>query len=186
METWAWVVIAIAAAVAIIVIVMAVLAFLQQRRRQRLREQFGPEYERAVEGQRRGRAERDLQQRVTEREHLEVRPLSPGARERYVRDWESLQSEFVDRPEVAIESADSLVTQVMREEGYPVDDFDEQAQLVSVDHPHVVENYRAAHGTYERHTREATSTEDLRRALVSYRSLFDELVSVGDGGRRPG
>jgi hypothetical protein len=181
MDAWVWVVIAIAAAIVLIVVA---LALLQRSRRRRLRDRFGPEYDRAVEGQRRGRAERDLDRRVKERERLEIRPLSPGARERYVRDWEAVQTHFVDRPEAAIESADSLVTQVMREEGYPVDEFEDQAELVSVDHPHVVESYRAAHGTYDRHTRESTSTEELRRALVSYRSLFDELVSVGDGDTR--
>jgi hypothetical protein len=177
-----WIVVAVAAAIVLIVVA---LAWSQQSRRRRLRDRFGPEYDHAVEGRRRGRAERDLDRRVKERERLEIRPLSPGARERYVRDWQALQSQFVDRPEVAIESADSLVIQVMREEGYPVENFEEQAELVSVDHPHVVESYRAAHGTYDRHVRESASTEELRQALVSYRSLFDELVSVGDGdGRR--
>lgn len=178
MDTWVWVVLGIAAAV---IVVVVVLALLQQARRRRLRERFGPEYDRAADGRRRGKADRDLDRRVKQRERLEIRPLSPGARERYVRDWEAVQSHFVDQPGAAIESADSLVTQVMREEGYPVDDFEEQAELVSVDHPHVVEHYRTAHGIYDRHAREETSTEDLRKAFVSYRSLFDELVSVGDG-----
>jgi hypothetical protein len=184
MDTWVWIVIAIA--VAVILIAVLVLAARQRRRRHRLQERLGPEYDRAVEGERRGRAERGLDQRVKERDRLEIRPLSPAARERYARDWEALQSRFVDQPEVAIDGADSLVSQVMRERGYPVEQFDEQADLVSVDHPHVVDNYRAAHGTYERHTRESTSTEDLRQALVCYRTLFDELVSVGDGETRPG
>ncbi|HEX6312432.1 MAG TPA: hypothetical protein VF152_12525 [Acidimicrobiia bacterium] len=178
METWGWIVIAVV--VVIVIAAVVALAWMQRARRRRLRDQFGPEYDRAVEGRRRGRAERDLDQRVKQREEIDIRPLSDGARERYVHDWEAVQSHFVDRPEAAIESADSLIRQVMREEGYPVDDFEEQAELVSVDHPHVVENYRAAHDTYVRHTREKASTEELRQALVSYRTLFDELVSVGD------
>ncbi|MGH9049671.1 MAG: hypothetical protein ACRDY4_08085 [Acidimicrobiia bacterium] len=181
MDTWVWIV--IAAAVAIVLIV-AVLVVLRRPRRRRLQERLGPEYDRTVEGQRRGRAERDLDERVKQHDQLEIRPLSPSARERYVRDWEALQSQFVDRPEVAIESADSLVSQVMRERGYPVERFEEQADLVSVDHPHVVDNYRAAHRTYERHSRQSTSTEDLRQALVCYRTLFDELVAAGDGDGR--
>ena len=184
MDTWVWIVIAIA--VAVVLIVVVALAALQRRRRHRLQDRLGPEYDRAVEGERRGRVERDLDHRVKQRDQLEIRPLSPAARERYARDWEALQSRFVDQPEVAIDGADSLVSQVMREQGYPVEDFEEQADLVSVDHPHVVDNYRAAHGTYERHTRESTSTEDLRQALVCYRTLFEELVSVGDGDGRPG
>jgi hypothetical protein len=183
-DAWVWILIAIAAAV--VLVVVAWTALRRPRRRHRLQDRFGPEYDRAVEGRRRGRAERDLDGRVKERDRLEIRPLTPGARERYVRDWEALQSGFVDRPEVAIDGADSLVSQVMREQGYPVERFDEQADLVSVDHPHVVENYRAAHDTYERHTRQETSTEELRQALVCYRSLFDELVSVGDGETRSG
>jgi hypothetical protein len=110
--------------------------------------------------------------------------LSPSARERYQRDWEALQSKFVDRPQVAVTEADALVSAVMRERGYPVDDWEHKSALVSVDHPRVVEHYRTAHAISERSVAGRASTEDLRVAVVSYRALFEELVVEGeDDGR---
>jgi predicted nucleic acid-binding protein len=179
MDAWVWVLIVVVA-----VVIIAIVAALIVRRRQRrhsLRERLGPEYDRAVEGQRRGKAERHLDERVKQREQLEIRPLSENARERYARQWSELQSRFVDRPESAVDDADALVAQVMREQGYPVEDFESQAELISVDHPHVVENYRSAHGTYVRNTQQRASTEELREAVVCYRSLFDELLSDSNG-----
>ncbi|MGI8796080.1 MAG: hypothetical protein ACR2IR_05795 [Acidimicrobiia bacterium] len=179
MDAWVWVVI-VAAVVAVAVVGALVLS--QRRRRARLQERFGPEYDRAVEGDRRGRVERDLDDRVRRREELDIRPLASGARERYAAQWHELQARFVDQPGEAVDRADTLVSEVMRERGYPVDDFDEQAGLVSVDHPGVVENYRTAHGVYVRKTQERASTEELREAVVAYRSLFEELLSE-DGER---
>jgi hypothetical protein len=177
MDAWVWVVIVVAA---ILVAVVVALVLSQRRRRARLQERFGPEYDRAVEGDRRGRVERNLDQRVQRREELDIRPLEPGARERYRAEWQELQTRFVDEPAEAVDRADVLVSKVMRERGYPVEDFDEQAELVSVDHPRVVENYRTAHAIYVRKTEARASTEELREAVVAYRSLFDELLS-GDG-----
>jgi hypothetical protein len=183
MDAWVWIVIVVAAVV-VVVAVVAALVFSQRRRRARLQERFGPEYERAVEGDRRGRVERELDDRLARREELDIRPLAPGARERYVAVWQELQARFVDQPAEAVDRADVLVSEVMRERGYPVDDFDEQADLVSVDHPRVVENYRSAHGTYVRKTEDRASTEELREAVVAYRSLFEELLSEnGESGQ---
>ena len=174
MDAWMWIVLA-----AIVVVVVAGIMFVAQRRRrrQRLVETFGPEYDRTVDdvGKRR-RAEAELADRVERRERIDVRPLSDAARDRYGRQWTDLQLEFVDRPQVAVVAADDLVGQVMRDRGYPVDDFDTQADLVSVDHPDIVEHYRDAHGIYERQSHGSASTEDLRRAVISYRVLFDELL----------
>ena len=123
-------------------------------------------------------AEAELSDRQKRREELDVKPLSPGARERYVELWQATQARFVDDPGGAITEADLLIQQVMRERGYPVEDFEQRAADVSVDHPDVVNNYRAAHGISIAHERERASTEDLRRAMVHYRSLFDDLLET--------
>ena len=176
MDTWVWIVIAVAA-----VVVLAVLAaWLAARRRRtgRLQEQFGPEYERTVEesGARR-RAEAELEERRERRAALDVRPLAPAARDRYLERWRVVQERFIDDPGGAVSDADHLVNQVMRERGYPVeDDFERRAADVSVDHPHLVENYRAAYAVAGANARGEASTEELRQAVVHYRSLFDELL----------
>lgn len=178
MDAWVWVLIAIAVAI----VVMAIAMWLVQRYRRRrvLRERFGPEYDRSIEEARSRRtAEADLVGRAERREELKIRPLTGAARERYVAQWRELQRRFVDRPQVAVVEADDLVTQVMHDRGYPVDDFESQADLVSVDHPDVVENYRTAHGIYTKTTSGEATTEDLRQAVVAYRALFDELVTNG-------
>lgn len=177
MSVWAWVLIAVAiVALAVIVTIMAT-----NHRTTRLRRQFGPEYERTRQ-EREGRraAESDLRNRQKQRAHLNIHPLPEPSRARYADQWRELQERFIDQPSSAVMAADALVRQVMDEEGYPVDDFSQQADLVSVDHPRVVANYRIAHGVCERTQTQQASTEDMRTALLSYRSLFDELLS-GDG-----
>ena len=183
MAIWAWVL--IVAAIVVLVVVGVVLA--ANRRSTKLRQQFGPEYERTME-EREGRraAERDLRSRQKQREQLNIHPLPEPARARYAEQWRELQERFIDQPSSAVLEADALVRQVMNEEGYPVDDFSQQAELVSVDHPRVVENYRIAHNVYERTQNQQASTEDMRTALLSYRSLFDELLHADPtDGRRP-
>jgi hypothetical protein len=181
MDAWVWIVIAAAA-----VVVLAVVVFLvARRRRQRreLRDWFGPEYDRSVDSARsRRRAEGELADRAERREQLEIRPLTQAAQARYTAQWNELQRRFVDRPQVAVVEADDLVTQVMRDRGYPVEDFEAQSEVVSVDHPDVVQNYRDAHGIYTRTTSGEATTEDLRRAVMAYRVLFERLVT--DGTRR--
>jgi hypothetical protein len=175
MDWWVWVLIA----VGVVVLALLVIAALARTRRRRthLRDRFGPEYDRTVEDAGKRRAgERDLREREQERDELDLRPLSPASRERYQHDWEALQSKFVDRPQVAVTEADALVTDVMRERGYPVDDWERRSALVSVDHPDVVQHYRTAHSISERSITSGVSTEDLRVAVVSYRALFRELV----------
>jgi hypothetical protein len=177
MDTWVWIV--IVAAVVVAFLVIAALA-VGGRRRRRLQDRFGPEYERAVEtaGDRRS-AEAALREREQWREELEIRELTPAARDRYFDDWRVVQARFVDAPGAAVTDADRLVQQVMRDRGYPVDDFETRAEALSVDHPHVVEHYRAAHGVWAANERGEATTEDLRQSLVHYRSLFEELLGRG-------
>ena len=125
-------------------------------------------------------AERDLREREEKHDELELRPLSEASRQRYTQQWEEMQKGFVDRPQVAVAEADELLVHLMADRGYPADRFEAQADAISVDHPDLVENYRVAHSVQERTAGGQASTEDLRRAVVSYRSLFDELLRDGD------
>jgi hypothetical protein len=174
MPVWAWVVIGVGAA---LVVAAVAAAALFRRRTGRLRERFGPEYDRTVEerGDRR-RAEAELAERERRRDELTLRPLTQAARSRYVDAWRAVQARFVDQPDAAVRDADLLVTAVMMDRGYPMDDFEAQAAVVSVDHPEVVASYRAAHATAEASEQGEASTEDLRKAIQNYRALFDELL----------
>jgi hypothetical protein len=173
--TWVLVIIIIALLVALAVVVM------RQRRSKELKEGFGPEYQRVVEerGDQRS-AESELAERRKRREQLDIRPLDPGDRDRYAEQWRATQKRFVDDPSGAVGEADELVIAVMRRRGYPVDDFDQRAADVSVDHPVVVENYRAAHDISTANADGRARTEDLRQAMVHYRALFDDLLGAGD------
>jgi len=181
---WAWVLIG----VAVVVLVAALAVAMSKRRTTALRDRFGPEYDRTIQT-RDGRraAESDLRSRQKQREQLTISPLPEPTRLRYVGQWQELQERFIDQPTSAVMEADALLQQVMGAEGYPMADFDAQADLVSVDHPRVVDNYRTAHSVYERARAEGASTEEMRTALLSYRSLFDELLAVpnGNGQQRP-
>ena len=166
--------------VAVLIVVVVVLAVLlmRSRRSHRLQEEFGPEYERAVDerGDRR-EAEAELAERRERRSQFDIRPLDPAERTRFAGRWSAVQSRFVDDPKSALGEADELVTEVMSERGYPVsDEFDQRAADISVDHPVVVEHYRAAHAISLRATAGDASTEDLRQAMVHFRALFDELL----------
>jgi hypothetical protein len=174
MSTWLWIVVVVAV---VIIAVLIMSAAIRSRRSERLREGFGPEYDRTVDrtGDR-GAAEADLRERQARREELELRPLDPLARKGFMDAWQGTQAEFVDDPAVAISDADRLIQNVMRDRGYPVEDFDDRAALVSVDHPRVVERYRRAHTIAVANTDGDTSTEDLRIAMQDYRALFVELV----------
>jgi hypothetical protein len=177
----------------VILIVLALLVVLalvagRQRRSRRLRERFGPEYDRTVaEAGDRKEAESRLEERTTRRERLDIVPLDPADRVRYVEAWRLTQARFVDEPAEATREADRLITAVMRDRGYPIDDFEQRAADVSVDHPQVVDDYRAAQAIAAANERSEASTEDLRQALVHYRSLFEELLEVdrADNDRQP-
>ena len=179
--------VAILIVVAVLVVVLAFFAARQQRSR-KLRERFGPEYDRTVaEAGDRNEAEARLQERTERRQRLDIVPLDPADRDRYVEAWRQTQARFVDEPAEATREADRLITDVMRKRGYPIDDFEQRAADISVDHPQVVDDYRAAQAIAAANERSEASTEDLRQALVHYRSLFEELLEVDrdDGDRRP-
>lgn len=169
----------ILAVVAIVIGAIAIYLSLENRRSLRLRSRFGPEYDRTLnlEGDQR-RAERDLERRTKRVERLHIETLSPRDRERFLAAWRADQARFVDDPADAVDEADRLVQEVMKARKYPVVDFDQRAEDISVDHPHLVKNYRAAHQIALRRRSGEASTEDLRRALVYYRGLFDELLET--------
>jgi hypothetical protein len=173
MATWLWIVIII-----VVVLIALVAAMAARRRRtEMLRERFGPEYDRAVGARENQRAaEAELRGRERERARLDIKPLAEASRVRYTEEWRVIQQSFVDQPEEATTAGYDLVNRVMAERGYPMRDFEARADLVSVDHPDVVENYRVAHGIHERAEHQQASTEDLRDALLRYRSLFEELL----------
>jgi FtsZ-interacting cell division protein ZipA len=166
-------------AVIVAVIVIAVISFFlaRKRRSQNLRKRFGPEYDRVLkkEGEVR-RAEGVLEMRARHREKFELRPLTGATRAQFGERWRMVQSRFVDDPKGSVAQADELVSEVMVARGYPLADFEQRAADISVDHPVVVENYRAAHDIALRHSRGQASTEDMRNAMVHYRSLFEELL----------
>lgn len=172
METWVWIVIVILA-----VVLGAAIAYvvINQQRSARLKKRFGPEYDRAVESaDSRQDAESHLSDVERRRKRLDIAPLSETSRRQYASQWESVQRQFVEDPYGAVVAADDLIVAVMSERGYPVDRFDDRADLVSADYPEVVTDYREAH-TVRRRGDDA-STEDLRQAFVHYRSLFDEML----------
>jgi hypothetical protein len=180
MTTWIWILILIA----VLAIVGLAAMAATRRRTTTLRQRFGDEYDRTVQAHDdRRAAEAELVGRQKKRAQLDIRPLSEAERLRFAEDWHAVQERFVDEPGKAVLTADSLVGQVMRARGYPVEDFDTQSALVSVDHPKVVENYRFAHGIYERSQTQQASTEDLREAMLRYRSLFDELLGANGAER---
>jgi hypothetical protein len=176
----------IAGAVAIVLIILVGVALYMRRRRKTtagLRIRFGSEYDRAVliHGSER-KAEAKLADRETRVEGLNIRELGAAERERFIADWHRVQSRFVDHPKGAVTEADELVSSLLRARGYPVADFEQRAADISVNHPRLVEYYRSAHGVAVRVGKDETTTEDLRTAMIQYRSLFDELVEVQTPG----
>lgn len=171
----------LALVIALAVIVVTAIAawlFFRKRRTKKLRTQFGgAEYDRAVEeGGTRRQAEAGLKERTERVESLKIRALAPGDRARFVESWSRVQARFVDGPGGAVTEADQLLGDVMSTRGYPVSDFEQRAADISVDHPLVMENYRTAHEIAVRQTHGKANTEDLRQAMIHYRTLFQELV----------
>ena len=170
-------VIEIAAIAVLVIIVLAVLVAARKRRTERLRGRFGPEYDRTVrDAGDVGRAESALQARETRVKQLHITPLTPDQARRYSDEWQRVQARFVDEPAGAVLQADRLIGDVMAARGYPVGNFEERVEDISVDHPNVVMNYRAARAIADEHARHPVSTEDMRQAMVHYRLLFTELV----------
>ena len=164
-------------AVIAVVLVAAVMWITQRRSSKRLRSKFGPEYTRAVQDTGAARkAEAQLQQREKRVGRFTILALTPADRDRYIVAWRKIQAQFVDNPKDAVTRADALLGEVMTVRGYPIGDFDQRSADLSVDHPVVVQNYRAGHDIAVRHARGEAGTEELRQAMLHYRSLFDELL----------
>jgi hypothetical protein len=174
MSEWVWVLIAV---LVLVVVAVAGWSVARRRRSARLKEHFGPEYDRTVGdlGEQRA-AEAELLAREKKRKKLDIVDLTPEVRQEHAVMWARVQTDFVDDPQDAVGRAERLVTRVMRERGYPIDDFDHRAADISVDHPDIVENYRGAHAIYQSQHDGDISTEDARQAFVHYRALFDRLL----------
>ncbi|PSL00203.1 hypothetical protein CLV63_102330 [Murinocardiopsis flavida] len=177
--------------VVVIVIVAAIAGFVLMRkpeqRSKRLKAQFGPEYDRAVSahGGDRQAAEKELADRKDLHRKLELRDLPEETRRDYTRQWTAIQERFVDAPSEAVGDADRLLTRLMSDRGYPTEGFEEQAALLSVDHARTLDNYRAAHDIAVNDAAGRGSTEDLRNAMVYYRTLFSELLGHDASGHGP-
>jgi hypothetical protein len=178
MPVWGWILIAAIVVVAVVSVII-VGSRNNRRRREGLKQRFGPEYERTVAATGdQTAAEKELAAREQKRDKLDIVPLSAESLGNYTHSWRAVQTAFVDDPKSAVGDADRLVNRVMSERGYPVDDFDRRAADISVDHPTVVENYRAAHGIYLSQEAGAVDTEAQRQAFVHYRVLFDKLLET--------
>ena len=165
----------------VLAIGVALWMYMQKKRTEKLRSRFGPEYNKAIgEHRDRGHAESELEKRAKRVAKFDIHPLKTEECSRYTEDWRREQSLFVDDPQAAVNHADALVRNVMQCRGYPVGDFDQNAADLSVDHPRVVENYRVAHEIALREGRGPGGTEDLRKAMVSYRALFEDLLETAE------
>lgn len=174
MPEWIWIVIA-----AVVVVIIGVVAWAVSRRRRtsRLKQHFGPEYDRTIDEKGEQRAgEAELLARQKKHDKLQLTALTPDARREHAAAWQTVQAEFVNDPEESVGRAERLVTRVMRERGYPIDQFDQRAADISVDHPEVVDNYRSAHEIYVSRKHGEIGTERARQAFVHYRVLFDKLL----------
>ncbi|SDH13442.1 hypothetical protein SAMN05216553_116156 [Lentzea fradiae] len=173
---------AIIGLVVAVVVVLVVLAFVLRpaMQRKKLRDRFGPEYDRAVsQSDSRTAAERELAEREHRHSEFDLRPLSASAQDSYRQHWADVQAKFVDSPESAIADADRLVTDLMAERGYPTEGYEAQLSVLSVEHARTLEHYRKAHDISERHEIGEASTEDLRTAMVHYREIFTDLLEHG-------
>lgn len=179
MPVWEWILIAAVVVIVVAAVIVAAMLASGRRKTERLKQHYGREYERLVsETGGRKAAEQELIARERKRDKLDIVPLTPAALSDFTTRWQDVQTHFVDNPATAVGVADRLVTEVMRERGYPVDDFDQRAADISVDHPQIVENYRAAHGIHLSQQHGDVSTEQQREAFVHYRALFEKLLET--------
>jgi len=164
---------------AIVAFAFAVWALIQREKTRKLKNKFGPEYDRVIEQEKSSRrAEALLEERQKRVQAYQIRPLTREESDMYAAKWRTVQEHFVDDPRDAVAQADALITDAMRVRGYPMSDFEQRAADLSVDHPTVVEDYRAAHAIATRDAQETASTEDLRKAMQHYRSLFEHVLDT--------
>ena len=179
MLVWQWILLAAVVVIVVAAVIVAAGFVSSRKKTRRLKQHYGREYERLVSetgGQK--AAEKELTARERKRDKLDIVPLTPAALSDFTTRWHQVQTGFVDNPATAVGVADRLVTEVMRERGYPVDDFDQRAADISVDHPQIVENYRTAHDIHLSQQRGDVSTEQQREAFVHYRALFEKLLET--------
>jgi hypothetical protein len=177
MPVWEWIFAAASVVIVVAAVVVAARLLGSRRKTARMKQHYGREYERLVSeagGQK--AAEKELSARERKRNELEIVPLTRASLSDFTARWSQVQTGFVDNPATAVGVADRLITEVMRERGYPVDDFDQRAAEISVDHPQIVENYRTAHRIHLAQQDGDVSTEQQREAFVHYRALFDKLL----------
>ena len=170
--------------IAIIAVLLVIWAVVRQRRTANLKTRYGREYDRVLHEVGPRKAEATLLKREKRVEKFHIRALPPEDRERFITEWRTVQSRFVDDPQGAVGQADNLVDRVMLARGYPMSDFEQRAADLSVGYPHIVSNYRAAHQIALRHQQGQATTEDLRQAMIYYRSLFDDLLEPVPAGPR--
>lgn len=179
MDTNTTVVAIIAAVVLLVIGGYLGVVFSRRQRSRRLRDQFGPEYERILnEVGDEKEAEKELEARIDHVKSLDIRPLSEEETERFTHEWRSTQAKFVDHPVAAIQEADQLIKEVMSVKGYPVEDFEQRAADISVDYPDLVTNYRGMREITTRSEQEDVGTEEIRQAMLHSRALFEELVGT--------
>lgn len=177
----------VALVVVALLAVAAVAVVLKRRaRRHELQELFGSEYDRTVEeSDKRREAERELAERRTRHDELQIRPLSAASRQRYLTAWDGVQNRFIDSPVLALSEADALLTRMLAERGFPTDDVRTQEDMLSVEHAHVLEAFRKGHAIEQRHTTGNADTEQVRQGMLHFRQVFEELVSEGSADPYP-
>src|SRR5580658_3971165 len=169
--------IVVAIVIVVVVVAAAIILIIRNQRSKRLRTRFGPEYSRAIEETgSKTQAEAKLEKLERRVDRFDLRPLTPVVRANFVAAWQKIQARFVDDPKIAVTEADKLIQEIMAARGYPVTDFEQRAADISVNHPLIVEHYRAGHDIAREHSKGRASTEDLRRAMIHYRTLFAELA----------
>lgn len=176
-------IVALVVALLVVAALIAIALVVARRRKktEELRGTFGNEYDRTVEGaDKRRDAERELAARKERHEQLDIRPLPEASRRRYLTAWDGVQTRFVDSPVLALSEADALLTQVLNERGFPTDDVRTQADMLSVEHAHVLERFRAGHDIETRNSTGHADTEQVRQGMLHFRSVFEELVSDSD------
>ena len=180
-------IVAVIIVIALIVVVALGTGILYDSRRRRLRQRFGPEYDRLVdERDSRRKAEAELAARQKRVKGLDIRPLNPAARTRYTHEWSSIQERFVDEPAQAVADAQRLVMAVMSDRGYPTERSDQVLADLSVEHANTLDHYREAANISQQAAEGAASTESLRQAMIHYRALFQDLLGAPGGHEQPG
>lgn len=171
-------------AVVVIAVAVAALTVKRRKRSAELKSTFGSEYDRTVKGGGRRRdAERELVERKQRHEQLQIQPLSEASRARYLTAWDGVQSRFIDSPVLALSEADALVTQMLGERGFPTDDTRQSADMLSVEHAGVLDDFRAGHQIEQENSTDRANTEQVRQGMLHFRSVFDELISDGSTRR---